>query len=49
MVYKNAHVMYKGNQSACDVGLKNSVGDNASIQVMVTVGIEKCDSDNKVI
>ena len=34
---------------ACNVGVKKSVGDNATIQVMVTVDVEKCDGENKVI
>ena len=33
----------------CDVGDKNSVGDDATTQVVVTVGVEKCDSKNKVM
>ena len=33
----------------CDSGDKISVGDNATTQVVVTVDIEKCDSENKVI
>ena len=33
----------------CDVGDKNSVGDSATTQVMVTVGVEKFDGENIVI
>ena len=32
----------------CDVGDKNSVGDNTPSLVVVTVSVEKCDSENKV-
>ena len=32
----------------CDVGNKNSVGDNATTQVVVTVGVEKFDGKKKV-
>ena len=33
----------------CDVGDKDSVGDNATTQVVVIVGVEKREGDNKVI
>ena len=36
-------------QCMCDVGDKSSVGDNATTQVAVTVGVEKCDGNNKLI
>ena len=32
-----------------DIGDKNSVGDIATTQVAVTVGVEKCDGENKII
>ena len=49
MAYDIARVMYKRLRRACDVGDKNSLGNNGATQVVVTVGVEKCDGENKVI
>ena len=40
--------MYKRQRRECDLGDKDSVGDNGTIKVAVTVGVEKCDGKNKV-
>ena len=49
MVYHNTRVMYKRLRRACDAGDENSVGDNTITQVVVTVGVEKCDGKYNMI
>ena len=49
MAYLNAHLMYKRKQSECEVGDKSSVGRNAITQVMLTVGVRKCDGEDVTV
>ena len=47
MDYHNAAMMYKMQRSECYVCDKNSIGDNTTTPVAVTVDVEKFSGENK--